>query len=121
MNSHHGFSDSDDEITGSYRCSDPDHCDRGVYCDGDHTYSRQYLRLRGERSEVSEVKSELTVDGKPESASHAVVVDDCDGDDDSGDADGIDLHSDSGEDDPNSDPGDDEPNSDDSDDACSCS
>lgn len=75
-----GFSDSDDELSGSYRCSDPDHCDRGVDCDGDHTYSEEYLRSR-----ISEGSEERMVDGIPGSDSHAVQVD-CDGDEDSGEA-----------------------------------
>lgn len=104
MNSHTGFTDSDDEaddeVTGSNGCSDPEHCDRGVDCDGEHTYSLEYYRLREGGDEPSEDKEESTVDKKPESPLHAVVVDDYEDDDDTGDADPANLISDSGDDDP---------------------
>lgn len=116
MDSHTGFTDSDDEltgdeITGSYHCSDPDHCDRDEDCDGEHTYSTEYYRLRGGEDEVSEDKSEITVDGKPQSPADVVVIDDCEDDDDTGGADPRDMPSVSGDDDPNYD----------SEDECSCS
>lgn len=69
MSIHYGFSDSDNESanTVNYTCSDPDHCDKGVDCDGEHGYSHETAGLKGGQAHFSESadKSEATVD-KPE-------------------------------------------------------
>ncbi|XP_074343371.1 uncharacterized protein LOC141682580 [Apium graveolens] len=117
MITHYRFSDFDDEATGSYRCSDPDHYDKGVLCDGEHGYNLQYNRLREVRSEQSEDKLESTVNGKPQSPSHVVIINDYEGDDNYGDTDLVELLSDSGDDDPKSDSVEGDPSSN-SEDAC---
>ncbi|KAL1818432.1 hypothetical protein ACET3Z_013301 [Daucus carota] len=55
MSSHYGFSDSDDEFanTAIYECSDPNHCDKGDSCDGEHGYSRHYIEEWVVQSDVT--------------------------------------------------------------------
>ena len=66
MSTHCGFSNSDNESANSvdYACSDPDHCDKGVDCDGDHMYSHETAGLKGGQAHFFESanKSEATVD-----------------------------------------------------------
>lgn len=75
MSLHLGFSDSDDESgnTVKYECSDPNHCDKGESCDGEHGYSLEYLRLKFAPTKTEEsamAKSDVTVDQNPRSPLH---------------------------------------------------
>lgn len=79
MSLHLGFSDSDDESgnTVKYECSDPNHCDKGESCDGEHGYSLEYLRLKFAPTETEEsamAKSDVTVDQNPRSSLHESVI-----------------------------------------------
>lgn len=77
MSLHYGFSDSeqDDADSGPYECSDPDNCDNGVDCKGEHNYSEEYIRLRWGKHDLSESvnKSENTIDKSLEKSVSSVV------------------------------------------------